>query len=92
MKASGICPKCKGRKFWRIETVQEHGHGGFAPLPVAVVQSWGGLNRELMGKFETVICAGCGFTEWYAMQLDQLREEPTRGIYFVDNEPKAGLR
>ena len=92
MKASGICPKCEGRKFWRIETVWDHAHAGYAAFPVAVVNKWGGLNTDAMGGFETIVCAACGYTEWYATKLGELREEPTRGIYFVDNEPKAGLR
>lgn len=93
MRKSGICPKCEGRKFWRIDKMLEHAHGGvLAQLPVAGIHRWGGFGDKEAGTFQTIVCAGCGFTEWYAVGMENIKEDPEHGIYFIDLEPKAGLR
>jgi hypothetical protein len=61
-----------------------------APMAVAVEAKWTGLDGH--GAFEAFICGACGFTEWYAIGLDELKADPNAGVYFIDNEPKVGLR
>jgi predicted nucleic-acid-binding Zn-ribbon protein len=93
MRKNLVCPKCDGRKFWSIGTMHERGdNNAVAPFNVTVESRWAGLDVRAAGTFETFICAGCGYTEWYARGLDQLKEDPKNGIYFIDTEPKAGLR
>jgi len=37
------------------------------------------------GTFETLICAGCGYTEWYA--IGALAEDEKAGVRLIDAEP-----
>jgi hypothetical protein len=96
LKRDKICPQCESRKLWHIEKMRtlSHRHGSIsnegAPMAVQVESRWTGLKPQ--GQFEAFICNGCGFTEWYATGLDELKANPGEGVYFIDNEPKVGLR
>jgi predicted nucleic-acid-binding Zn-ribbon protein len=94
MRKTLQCPKCEGRKLWRIEEMRERGpsHAHTEPLGLDLVQKrWvGGMTSR--GTFETFICAGCGYTEWYAHGLEKLEADEKRGVHFIDTEPDGGLR
>jgi hypothetical protein len=45
-----------------------------------------------IGGFETFICRGCGYTEWYADNAAAIEPDEKLGIRLLDTEPKAGLR
>lgn len=91
MRKTLQCPKCDGRKLWRVEAMRDRGH--FNQLhPLSVVLQQGTWKEKATGWFETFICAGCGYTEWYANGLDGLTEDPKHGVHFIDTEPEAGLR
>ena len=92
MRKTLICPKCGGRKLWQISSVKEV-HStmqGLRPEPIGIVyhRRWGVVTGE--GYFEAFICAGCGFTEWYAHGFETLKEDRENGIHFINNEPDAG--
>ena len=87
LKREKVCPQCHHRKVWHIAKVQDF---EAKELPIAVDVRWSGAHHH--GGFETFICAGCGWTEWYAIELNELREDPSNGVHLIDNEPKAGLR
>ena len=91
MRKSLQCPKCEGRKLWRIEEVGEHGHAN-AAVPFAVSMQKSFWTGKGVGRYETFICAGCGYTEWYAYELEALKHDPKKGVHFIDDEPESGLR
>jgi hypothetical protein len=88
LKRDHICPQCEHRKRWQIEHI---GVWPNQPLPVAHERRFAGAFRG-EGRFEALICAQCGFTELYAQGLEELKPDPSMGVYFIDDEPKAGLR
>jgi hypothetical protein len=96
LKRDKVCPHCEHRKFWFVSPVrvavrnQDTLGANAPPLGVSVHSSW--LGTQHKGEFEAFICAACGFTEWYATDLGRIVENPKDGVYFVDAEPKAGLR
>lgn len=90
MRKTLICPKCEGRKLWHIENVQELTEMGPKPIRVAFNQTL--FRAKPLGFFEAFICAGCGYTEWYAHGIEEMRPSAKDGIHFIDNEPGAGLR
>jgi hypothetical protein len=100
LKRDKVCPQCEHRKLWHVEkvllpeidssTVRNVLGNRPAPLPVIAEATWSGVRTT--GQFEAFICAGCGWTEWYATGLAELKENPAAGVHFVDAEPKAGLR
>jgi predicted nucleic-acid-binding Zn-ribbon protein len=46
---------------------------------------------KLRGWFETFICKGCGYTEWYARELDEIEPDAAKGIHLLDARgPDAG--
>ena len=48
-------------------------------------------DAEARGKFETLICKACGYTEWYAKQIGHLKNDPVNGIHLIVNDvEKAG--
>jgi predicted nucleic-acid-binding Zn-ribbon protein len=86
MKASNTCPKCHGRKIWRIENVHVNSDlmGGR--------KFWLVVERKLAGEHidagavDAFTCARCGFTEWYAHALENLVHDPSAGVHFLDHE------
>ena len=95
MRKTLQCPKCDGRKLWRVEHAATPGlqAGGRGPSPVgiAVVGSvWRGF--KALGGYETFTCAACGYTEWYAHGVESLEENAKEGVHFIDTEPEGGLR
>jgi predicted nucleic-acid-binding Zn-ribbon protein len=91
MKKTLQCPKCEGREIWRIEQMLERGHGS-RPEPFAVMLEpafWTGSVPH--GTFEAFICKACGYTEWYAKNIEFLREDPANGVHLIVNDSeKAG--
>jgi predicted nucleic-acid-binding Zn-ribbon protein len=93
MKKTLTCPKCDGRKIWRIDQLKEQTYGNMRrvdPLHVSLkVGFWGAKGT---GSFAVFVCAGCGYSEFYATGIESLQSDPKNGVYFIDNEPVAGLR
>lgn len=87
MKQTNACPKCASTKLFVVGEVQQKlrgdsGSNEVVPIRAAVAEvsvrspgifgdSYERRIREA-GGYETWICAGCGFTEWYATNLKQL--------------------
>ncbi len=100
MKKTLECPKCGGRVLWRVDTIKVPQldvstlKAAFttqpAALPIQVTTGWRGL--QCVGGFEAFVCDGCGFTEWYAHGLAELKPDDKAGIQRIDNRPKEGLR
>jgi hypothetical protein len=87
LKRDLICPNCDGREIWRIETMQERGHTGIQPQPMGVqleARFFG--DAQAHGKFETLICRACGYTEWYAREIGFLKHDPIRGVHLIKND------
>src|SRR5262245_11168854 len=109
MKFSGKCSKCGSVRLWVIETV---GVGNGSPnrrdLPVTVayippgdVPFWSLRFSDVskyveVGTFEAWVCANCGFTEWYAKDVNdtlaELAKHPETGIRLVDASNSQGTR
>jgi predicted nucleic-acid-binding Zn-ribbon protein len=76
MRSSQTCPKCHGRKFLVApEVVQPDPNSSNGTHRLAITCSYvptnndsffGDYERAVAGAFEAWICAGCGYTEWYA--------------------------
>jgi predicted nucleic-acid-binding Zn-ribbon protein len=77
MRSSHTCPKCHGRKFLvapdvvQPDTESINGTHSLVVTCKYMPTSEGsffssGNERVIAGKFEAWICAGCGYTEWYA--------------------------
>ena len=101
MKKTLICPKCEGRKIWRIPRMVERGQGGWNgvhPLPVvsAPAEVLGlALGQGFEGTFELFSCASCGFCEMYAHGLNKLAEDTYLDpeiAQLIDNTPESTLR
>ena len=91
MKKEGECPKCKGRKLWIVDRMRIHVPSQMiqADMPVALKKAfWSG--GKGVGNLQLYACAGCGFSELYALGLDDLVADPDMGVHFVDGEPQAG--
>lgn len=56
--------------------------------------TYSGVKRIEAGFFEAWVCAGCGFTEWYAIQAnDQLAAIaaiPYSGVRLIDTSGQRG--
>jgi hypothetical protein len=86
LKKDLVCPTCDGRELWRIETMMERSAGG-QPEPIGVLLEPRVLRAALAhGKFETLICNSCGYTEWYAQAIKGLRHDPINGVHFIKND------
>jgi hypothetical protein len=66
---------------------------GTDPFPVFTVRigTGGPVDRDLVGHFETWVCAACGFTEWYAGAMEALSLQRANGrVRYFDAGP-AGV-
>lgn len=96
MKTSHTCPKCSSRRFLVMGEFllpDQQSSNGTAPMPAFTVKSErtaGPSDRELVGHFETWVCAACGFTEWYAGGLQALALQRASGrVRYFDADADA---
>jgi predicted nucleic-acid-binding Zn-ribbon protein len=106
MRTHSRCPKCNGTKLYVVENRQPESDSsnGIAVLRVAtpsidhdeVGAKNGSRYRTEVGSFETWICAGCGYTEWYAKDpehlLEKLAKRRDSGVRVVDGAPETPYR
>lgn len=91
MKESQVCPKCRSSKLWRIEQFAAEESGGPpAPLRAAVRRAdpqvpgfFGKPGTYTAGFVDAYICAGCGYTELWAQDLDELVDNPEAGVHLL---------
>ena len=88
MRNSGVCVKCKGQHLWIVDQVHQPDCDGQARANRMVVTCYEfpeevrhENERIPVGSFQVVICAACGYTEWYAYNLERLKDIP--GARFV---------
>ncbi len=79
LKKDVMCPHCGGQVVLRVEKMKRARH---EPLPVLASDSF--LNADELGHFEAFICKGCGFTEWYARDIEQVRSNKHYGVEVLD--------
>ncbi len=87
MKTTHKCPKCEHRRIWVVDPIalrvsaEEVTQLALASAVVTDTTSGGPATRALFGdvertvtggRLEAFVCASCGYTEWYAGQLDAL--------------------
>jgi hypothetical protein len=105
MKSSHQCPKCRGRKLWVIERVHRLDifgkcGGRTAVVPVSLTAGskvergalFDGIKNQRIGTVECWACDACGYVEYYAHGMDQLREaakDETSGVRLVDGTAPA---
>ena len=89
MKQNLTCPKCAGKKIWAIEKMEQPNYeysNSVNPFPV-VARAVTSRKRRAVGAFDVLICAGCGYTEWYARDfgdLEELAEDPRHNVRLLD--------
>lgn len=78
MKTARSCPKCEGRKAYSIRPVQQtycDAQGSLKTFDITGAHVATGeksflggekTKLELAGPMNAVVCATCGYTEWYA--------------------------
>ena len=106
MRTSSKCPKCEGTKIFVCENKQpDHQYQNsivrFSVTTVAtaghgILSKEGNEDRTPVGFYETWICAGCGYTEWYAKDPENLLERLSKirdsGVSVLSAPPAAPYR
>ena len=85
LKRDTQCPHCGGRVVLHIDTFKR---GKNDPMPVVIDDDWMAGNG--FGLFEAFVCKECGFTEFYARDIDGLRTNQHLGVQLIDG--RAGPR
>lgn len=100
MKTSGTCPKCSGRKLYYVTSVEQTYCDALGSLKSFAVTSafvptgekgvLSGAHTEVLvaAPYESLVCAACGYTEWYASKsaLTKLaRMAESKAIRVVEN-------
>ena len=63
---------------------------GARPWPMVVASHWHasaklfGSRKVDVGSFQIIICASCGYAEWYASDLEHLKDIPCARLGGVD--------
>ena len=88
MKKSCRCVKCNCDRLWIVDKVNQletYTQTGTVPMVVLaqeIIENKAGprprtiVSRVAAGSFEVIICAACGYTEWYAYDLEGLAKIP----------------
>jgi predicted nucleic-acid-binding Zn-ribbon protein len=93
MRSTQTCPKCAGKKFAVNSEFRFPDHqssNGTDALPAITLAN--GSTRRTLGRFETWICVGCGYTEFYAYgaeDLEALARVHPEHLRIVDAEPRG---
>src|SRR3954466_11971951 len=66
MRGSLTCPRWGHGRMWNVRTMRERGANNL-PQEMAVAF---GREGTAYGKYETLVCADCGHTEWYAREFE----------------------
>jgi predicted nucleic-acid-binding Zn-ribbon protein len=71
MRQSLTCLDCGHGRLWNVRTMRERGDRNL-PQDMAVTFSRSRIwsKRQPYGKYETLLCAACGHTEWYAHDFE----------------------
>lgn len=95
MKKSLSCPKCNGRRIWRIDRVgtDDVEQDELMPLRLANVRlresndkaffQWG-TDSAKSGYLSAFVCAACGYSELWAHGFEGLKHAPEAGVHFID--------
>ncbi len=95
MKQQHACPKCAGRKIWILEPhrINDDTFEG-APMRLVPHQPEGAPNRFQVerrrpeGTLDLYVCAGCGYSEYWARDFADLREG--RDVRLLDSSNNRG--
>lgn len=82
MKGSHTCPKCKHRKIWVVPTVElaREIKRVFDPATLARLRIGGSrevIARDPIQGFDAYVCAHCGYTEHYAVEMKEIERVGT---------------
>lgn len=90
MKASGPCPRCTGTKLYAIEQAlipDPRYSNSLDPLTIvgAIMGTGekgflGEKEARMVVTLEVWVCAGCGYAELYAKELEILRRMAEQGV------------
>lgn len=100
MKLSRQCPKCESRQLWIIDKILERTRPDSSvlrPMPITIANFDASNGRTnsfstlTVGCFEAWICSQCGFTEWYAKEMNgalaMLSRVADTGVTFYNGQP-----
>jgi predicted nucleic-acid-binding Zn-ribbon protein len=79
MRSSGTCPKCSHREIWIIDqaAVARSVRMDDSQLPPQIAARIPPgkhmYKQETVDRFEAAVCGACGYTEWFATDLDAVR-------------------
>ena len=101
MKKSERCIKCNNRKLWIIDEVKQPDVDSSNRAWSMAVTSHqfapgkrprGSAERISAGSFQVIICAACGYTEWYANDFERLGEIPGARLIGDDRDDAGPYR
>ncbi len=79
LKKDTACPQCEGQIVLHVDKFKR---GKNDPLPVVIDDDW--LAPLGFGYFEAYVCKHCGFTEFYAIDIEAIRESKHLGVRVID--------
>ena len=94
MRTSRRCVKCQCPRLWHVDPVliPDSDSSNALDLLPAVSRAASGAasggefgKRVVAGRFEMWICVACGYTEWYAHEVNDM-------LAWLSRNPKAGVR
>ena len=94
MKQSAACPKCTGRRIWVIApyVAADDTSSEMRVVPDQPPDT-PAMFRQInpQGRLDLYVCAACGYSEFWARELDDLEPRPDRGVRMWDNtDPSQG--
>ncbi|MET7400650.1 hypothetical protein ABZS66_44945 [Dactylosporangium sp. NPDC005572] len=94
MRTSRRCVKCQCPRLWHVDPVMvpDTDSSNVVELLPAVARAGSGAavtgefkKRVEAGRFEVWICSACGYTEWYAHEVNDM-------LAWLSRNPRSGVR
>jgi predicted nucleic-acid-binding Zn-ribbon protein len=77
MRYTQTCPKCGGHQFAVKDEFRlpSRASNATVPFPAVTIDRHGEVDDDTIksGRFEAWICLGCGYTEFYAHEIEDLK-------------------
>ncbi len=70
MKTSGKCPKCAKTDLFYSQCIMDRGEGN-AAMCLTIMRK-DAIHAEEVGQFTVYACKGCGFSEFYVLDVENL--------------------
>jgi len=90
---NGRCPECKHQRILELPSIPDQtGSHADAKLGAKVVPEFLQGPDPVVGQFSATICLGCGFTQWWTKDPEELLKQNLPGAQLITGPDQGPYR